>query len=240
MGTSYLQPGFVLDLTAPTGGVTKGVPVLIGGLFVIPTDTVAQTLPFRGTTGGVHTLTKLAGEGALAEGVPVYWDVANARFSIDATVGLPIGSMAAAAATGDTTGSVRLSAAPLGGRMLTIRKRFTTAQVNAGATLLPAIPGLKYRLVDAYAIAVGGAMTTNTTADILATLSAASRKLVSFAQAGMTQSSLVRAGAASGAILADGASFTANDAGTAVTVGNTGAGITVMTNLDVCVTYQLE
>lgn len=239
MGTTFVQPGDVVDFTAPSGGVTIGIPVAIGGIVVVPQVTAAATVSFSGYVTGVHTLPKTTAE-TWAEGQPAFWDAANGKVSNDPAVGqLPIGMITAAKTSSDTTGDVRLGGASLSGRMLTVRKRFTAAQVNAGATLLPAIPGVKYRMVDAFAIAVGGAMTANTTADILATLSS-SRKLVAFAQAGMTQSTLVRAGAASGAILADGASFTANDVGTAVTVGNTGSAITTMTHLDVHFTYMIE
>jgi hypothetical protein len=142
--------------------------------------------------------------------------------------------------TSDTTCKVRLNGVSVAGRMLTIRKRFTIAQVNAGATLLPGIAGAKYRMVDAFAIAVGGAVTSVTTVDILATLSSSSRKLVAFGQAALTQSALVRAGSAGGVILADGASFTANDVATAVTVGITGSAITVATHVDFTVLYAIE
>lgn len=236
---TYISPGDVLTLTAPSGGVTAGTPLLMAGRFVVPAITAAVDVSFDGHVAGVHTLPKTTTE-TWVDGQPAFWDAANAKVSNDPTVGhLPIGVICAAGTSSDTTGTVRLNGVSLAGRMFTIRKRFTTAQVNAGATLLPAIAGLKYRMADAFAIAVGGAMTANTTADILSTLSS-SRKLVAFAQAGMTQSTLIRAGAASGALLADGASFTANDAGAAVTVGNTGSAITTMTHLDVHLTYMIE
>jgi hypothetical protein len=121
-----------------------------------------------------------------------------------------------------------------------VRTRFTIAQVNAGATILPAIPGHKYRLVDAYAIAVGGAAAATTSVDIIGTVSTA-RKLVAFLVAGLTQSTLLRAGAATnGVILADGASFTANDANTAITIGKTGSDVTTATHIDVYVAYQID
>lgn len=120
-----------------------------------------------------------------------------------------------------------------------IRTRFTVAQVNAGATLLAALPGYKYRMVAGRAISVGGAAGAVTTVDILATL-ASSRKLVAFAQASLTQSTLLRDGAAGGAILADGASYTVNDVNTAVTVGITGSSITVATNIDFHFDYVIE
>jgi len=119
-----------------------------------------------------------------------------------------------------------------------VRSRVTIAQVNAGATLLAAIPGWKYRLVDANIIAVGGAAGTVTTVDILATLST-SRKLVAFAQAALTQSAVLRAGDANSAVLADGVSFVENDANTAITIGKTGAAVDTATHFDVVLKFAL-
>lgn len=126
------------------------------------------------------------------------------------------------------------------GAELCIRHRFTIAQVNAGAILLPALPGFGYRLIDVSMIAVGGAAAGATTVDILATLAAASRKLLASAVAGLTQSTLLRAGAANAAILADGASFTRNDINTAITIGVTGSALTTATNIDVILCYAIE
>lgn len=238
MASNSVQPGCVVEFTAPTGGVTNGVPVYIGGLLVIPLVTALVGVRFNGALEGVWTLTKPNGE-VWTEGAPAFWDVANARVSIDSTVGLQIGAITAAALTGDLTGTVRLNEVSVSGGLLTLRKRVTIAAINAGATLLPAVIGVKYRLVDAFAIAVGGAVTTVTTVDVIGTVSTA-RKLVAFGQAALTQSALVRAGAAGGVILADGASFTANDIGTAVTVGITGSAITVATHVDFTVHYVIE
>src|SRR5262245_2245720 len=68
-----------------------------------------------------------------------------------------------------------------------LRQRVTIAQVNAGLTLVSA-PGLGYalRLVFCDMVAIGGAASGATTVDLLATLSAASRKLVANAVAGLT------------------------------------------------------
>jgi len=121
-----------------------------------------------------------------------------------------------------------------------VRLRATIAQVNAGIEVLPAIEGYAYRLVDAAAIAVGGAAGAVTTVDLLATASAASRKLVAFGQAQLTQSTLLRAGATGGTVLADGASFTVNDANTAVTLGKTGDDVTTATHIDLLVSYVVE
>lgn len=239
MGTTFISEGCVAEYTAPSGGVTVNIPVLIGGVFVIPQVTAAATVVFAGYVDGIHTLPKTISEGALVQGQPAFWDATNAKVTIDPGLGLSIGAINAAAGTSDTTCVVRLNGSALGGRVHTIRKRFSIAQVNAGATLLPAITGLKYRMVSATAISVGGAAAAVTTVDILATLSS-SRKLVAFAQASLTQSTVLKDGGTGAAVLADGASYTANDISTAITVGKTGSDITTATSIDFSFTYSLE
>lgn len=138
---------------------------------------------------------------------------------------------------GKIAGAGSGAAAPV----LQLRQRVTAAQVNAGLTLLAA-PGVgyKYRLVDVALIAIGGAAAGATTIDILATLAAASRKLLAAAIAGLTQSTVLRAGATNAAVLADGASFTANDENTAITIGKTGASLTGSTDVDVLLSYSID
>lgn len=241
MATNYSQSGDLLEFTAPTGGVTDGVPVLIGGVYVVPTVTVVAGARFNGWTEGAWILPKTSGE-TWTEGQPAYWDSVNKAISIDPTVGFPpVGAVVVAAASADVTGVVNLNEISVGGRHMVRRIRVAVASINAApVTLLPAIPGIKYRLVDATAIAIGGAAGAVTTVDILGVLSASSRKLVAFAQASLTQSALLRAGGAGAAILADGASFTQNDAGAAITASITGASITTATNIDFQVTVTLE
>ncbi len=121
-----------------------------------------------------------------------------------------------------------------------IRQRFTIAEVNAGATLLAAIPGHKYRMVGCAAISVGGAAGAVTTVDVLATQSTSSVKLVAYAQANLTQSAVLRDGGTGAAVLADGASYVANDANTAITVGKTGSSVTTASHIDINFTYVIE
>lgn len=122
-------------------------------------------------------------------------------------------------------------------RVRHIRRRFTAAEINAGATLLTAKSGVKYRMCDAVMIAIGGNAATATSVDILATQSASSVKLVAGAVAGLTQSAVARAGAANIAVLADGASFVDNDVNTAITVGKTGSNLATATHVDVLLSY---
>lgn len=111
MASNYIQEGNVLEFTAPTGGVVKGSPYVIGGQVVIALDTVAQTLPFRGATTGVWAAPKAPSQ-AWTEGQAVYVDTTNTRFSNVATVGFFRAGVATAAvdsAAGSTIGNVRLS-----------------------------------------------------------------------------------------------------------------------------------
>lgn len=121
-----------------------------------------------------------------------------------------------------------------------LRTRVPIATINAGGTLLPAIAGKKYRLLDAQATAVGGAVGATTTVDILGVQATATVKLVTFAQASLTQSTPLYPGLAGVTVLADGASFVANDANTPITIGKTGASLTTATHVDVNLSYTIE
>jgi len=114
--------------------------------------------------------------------------------------------------------------------------RVTTAEVNAGHTLLVPPPGMKVRMIDCALIAIGGAATGATTVDILD----GATKLVAAAVAGLTQSALLRAGDTNGAILADGASFVVRAADAPITIGVTGSDLATATHVDVLLTFSLE
>ena len=97
--------------------MTAGVPVLIGALVVIPTASVAQTLPFSGMITGVHSAPKTDSQ-AWTEGALVYLDNTNHVFTTVSTSNTRAGCAAAAVAAtaGLTTGLVRLNgtSAPTG------------------------------------------------------------------------------------------------------------------------------
>lgn len=116
MATTFIQPGDVLEFTAPAGGVTKGTGVLIGDILVIPVDSAAAGALFRGQTRGVWSHAKAASQ-AWAEGVIVYWDNTAKVFTTTATANRRAGVATAAVAggAGDTTGLVRLDGVALGG-----------------------------------------------------------------------------------------------------------------------------
>lgn len=126
------------------------------------------------------------------------------------------------------------------GAVRSIRVRTTLANVNAGATLLPAIAGRRYRLVDATMISIGGNAAGATAVRISATQAATGVQLVSNTVGALTQSTRVLAGVTSNSsILADGASFTQCDVNTAITISASGT-LTTSTNIDVILTYVVE
>lgn len=105
---NYLQSGQTMTFTAPSGGVSSGVGVQIGQLFVVPVADAAEGEPFAGKTCGVVTLPKDTAD-ALTEGALVYWDAAEDRITTTASGSLLIGCAASDALAADTTGDVRLN-----------------------------------------------------------------------------------------------------------------------------------
>jgi len=104
---TYTQEGEVLALTAPSGGVVSGTPVLIGSLVVIPLVTAAEATKFSALVTGVATVPKATGT-AWTEGLKLYWDVADTEFNTSASGNTLAGVAATAAASGDATGQIRL------------------------------------------------------------------------------------------------------------------------------------
>lgn len=139
----------------------------------------------------------------------------------------------------ESGGKIAAAAATVAGVVQHLRVRVPIATVNAGGTLLAAIAGYKYRLVDCWAIAYGGAVGALTTIDIGGTQSSGV-VLVAFAQANLTENTVLKAGGTGAAVLAAGASFSACDAGTAITIAKTGSSGTTATGVDVLLSYVLE
>lgn len=114
---NYLQPGDILPLTAPAGGVVSGMPYLIGRLLVVATVTAAAGAIFEGVRVGYFTgLAKVSAQ-AWAVGEVLYWDPATSGFTnVGGAAVQRIGFAAAAAVNPSATGSVILTGnpAPLG------------------------------------------------------------------------------------------------------------------------------
>lgn len=125
-------------------------------------------------------------------------------------------------------------------QVMCLRTRVSAANVNTGATLLAAVPGLKYRLIDSTVIAIGGAASALTLLTISATQSAGTVLLVTHTQASLTQSTVLKPNSSGAVVLADGASFIQNDVNTAITIQKTGSSLATATNIDVILTFALE
>jgi hypothetical protein len=120
------------------------------------------------------------------------------------------------------------------------RTRVTLAQLVAGFTLLPALPGVKWRLLDAGMIAVGATATTATSVNIIGTRAGSAVQLVVNAVSALTRSTWLRMGAANSVILADGASHTACDANTPITVIGVTGTLAAATAIDVILTFVAD
>jgi predicted RecA/RadA family phage recombinase len=106
---NFVQPGDVIEFTAPSGGVVAGVPKQIGQCVVVPAITAAQTLKFNGCITGVFDLPKI-GSQAWTEGAVVFWDEANDRCTTAGAGNIQLGICvkAVGSGAGETTGRVRL------------------------------------------------------------------------------------------------------------------------------------
>lgn len=110
---NYVQPGEVLELTAPAGGVVAGTGVKIGEVLVIPLVDAAVGVKFNGVRVGVVDHAKLSAQ-AWSEGDQVNWDNTNKRFTTVTTGNFKAGIAVAAAANPSSTGKVLLTGVHLG------------------------------------------------------------------------------------------------------------------------------
>jgi len=103
MGTKYVQDGCTLTLTAPSGGVTVDVPLVIGnGLLVVPLVTASAGASFECIPAAQGPVVDMPADAAdtFNEGEPVYWDDGNARVTVVAgTTALHVGWAVEDAAT---------------------------------------------------------------------------------------------------------------------------------------------
>lgn len=107
MAKNYVQPGNVLDLVAPYQR-NAGEGAIIGNLFGVALNTVANAATGQFATSGVWTLAKATGAGWTL-GQILYWDNSAKNVTGTSTSNYRIGCAAATAASGDTTGVVRLN-----------------------------------------------------------------------------------------------------------------------------------
>lgn len=104
---NFIQKGEVIDVVAPSGGLTSGQFYMVGGLSGVVAGTVLINEIAALHTEGVFELPKATGA-VWAVGDVLYWDIAAAKFTKTASGNVQAGVAAAAALTGDTLGYVDL------------------------------------------------------------------------------------------------------------------------------------
>jgi predicted RecA/RadA family phage recombinase len=108
MAKNFIQPGRVVTLVAPTGGVLSGQAVQVGALFGIATFDAIGGADVEVALEGVWELPKAAV--AIAHGAPVFWDAMAGNVAADiGTSNALIGGATEARRTSDLTIRVRLN-----------------------------------------------------------------------------------------------------------------------------------
>lgn len=105
---NFVQKGDIVSFVAPAGGVTSGVPVVVGSLVVIPAFSAAAGYDCEGATTGVYDLPKKSTD-VVTQFAPAYWDEANTELTVTATDNTLIGVFMDALASGTTEAVVRLN-----------------------------------------------------------------------------------------------------------------------------------
>ena len=105
---TFIQPGNIITITAPTGGVSSGDGVLIGSLFGVATFDAAEGESLEIQVTGVMSLPKLSTD-TVAVGDPLYWDTTNGHLTVTATDNVLVGVAVSTAGSGATTVEIRLN-----------------------------------------------------------------------------------------------------------------------------------
>jgi len=105
---NFDQPGRILEMTAPAGGVTSGTGYLIGGLYGVAVHDADATEKFSFAVEGVYTLPKEATTAAFTEGERVFWDDTAKEMDESAAGRYHAGVAVEAAIATDATVKVKL------------------------------------------------------------------------------------------------------------------------------------
>lgn len=99
---NFVSSGDVVAITAPSGGVTSGVGVLIGGLFGVATETVAEGVATQIVASGIVDIGKTSAL-AINVGDRLFWDATNSVVNKTSTAQTAVGIAVAAAANPSST-----------------------------------------------------------------------------------------------------------------------------------------
>lgn len=104
---TFIQPGNIITVTTPVGGITAGQGLLIGGLFGIATSDALQGDGVEIAVTGVFDMPK-ASTAVIAQGDQVAWDDTAKEIVLPGVGLFPVGIATTAAGNGVATISVRL------------------------------------------------------------------------------------------------------------------------------------
>jgi predicted RecA/RadA family phage recombinase len=109
---NFVQPGDVLTLIAPAGGVHSGQPFVVNSIFGIATYDAIEGAEVEAQVVGVFEFAKLPG--LIAQGAPVWWDDTAKVIKGASAAGLyPVGVATEGAAADAPSVRVRLSGVPV-------------------------------------------------------------------------------------------------------------------------------
>jgi predicted RecA/RadA family phage recombinase len=98
---NFVQPGEVITLPAPTGGIKSGEAMLVGAIFGVASFDAAEAADVEVATVGVFELPK---DGSvIAQGALLYWDASAAALTTTSTDNTLVGKAVAAAGGSATT-----------------------------------------------------------------------------------------------------------------------------------------
>ena len=104
---TFIQPGNVISVVAPAGGVTSGKGLIIGSLFGIATCDALEGESVEIAIAGVHKLAKDP-TAVISFGDRVAWDDSEKRIVLPGAGLYPVGVATTAAGDGAATVMVRL------------------------------------------------------------------------------------------------------------------------------------
>ena len=105
---NYIQDGNVITVVSPSGGVSSGDFLIVGGLPGFAAHDAAEGAELELVTKGVFEIAK-AGSLVITAGDKLYWVSANSHVNKTASGNTLIGSAAAAAESAATTVAIRLN-----------------------------------------------------------------------------------------------------------------------------------
>lgn len=110
---NFRRPGSPVKRVAPVGGATSGVPLMIGGLLLVPISTVLVGEEFEAEVEGVFLLPKTSAQAWTAD-QKLYFNTSTKKIDSDSTTGPLVGVADAVAANPSSYGRVRLNGSASG------------------------------------------------------------------------------------------------------------------------------